>query len=154
MVAQVISSGQELASLKQKKPRFQRLICIEILIKIIFVNPESEYRELCMNLNGDWINAGGDFNGRMNPIEIRPTVRDEDGEEHPLYKDEGHGMSDMALHLKNFEIFFNLYLPALNMIQKAVLKKCLPFLFQLTQADITNIAITEDIDPLREEIRG
>ncbi|WP_256873586.1 hypothetical protein [Paenibacillus kribbensis] len=40
------------------------------------------------------------------------------------------------------------------MIQKAVLKKCLPFLFQLTQADITNIAITEDIDPLREEIRG
>ncbi|WP_068505118.1 hypothetical protein [Paenibacillus kribbensis] len=83
-----------------------------------------------------------------------PHSTREDGEEHPLYKDEGHGMSDMALHLKNFEIFFNLYLPALNMIQKAVLKKCLPFLFQLTQADITNIAITEDIDPLREEIRG
>lgn len=57
-----------------------------------------------------------------------------------------------VIHLEREKLC--VYLPALNMIQKAVLKKCLPFLFQLTQADITNIAITEDIDPLREEIRG
>lgn len=31
----------------------------------------------------------------------------------------------MALHLKNLEIFFNLYLPDLNMMQLAVLKQCL-----------------------------
>lgn len=114
--------------------------------KIIFVDPESEYRELCMNLNGDWINAGGGSNGRMNPLQIRPAPRDEEDEEHPLYKDEGHGMSDMALHLKNIEIFFNLYLPALNMMQKAVLKKCLIELYHQF-----NITWTTDIKTLKNE---
>lgn len=114
--------------------------------KIIFVDPESEYRELCMNLNGDWINAGGGSNGRMNPLQIRPAPRDEDDEEHPLYKDEGHGLSDMALHLKNLEIFFSLYLPALNMMQKAVLKKCLIELYHQF-----NITWTTDIKTLKNE---
>ncbi|QQZ61164.1 hypothetical protein JI735_33105 [Paenibacillus sonchi] len=93
--------------------------------KIIFIDPESEYRELCQRLNGDWINAGGGSNGRINPLQIRPAPRDEEDEQFPLYKDEGHGMSDMALHLKNLEIFFNLYIPDLTMMQKAVLKQCL-----------------------------
>lgn len=93
--------------------------------KVIFIDPESEYKELCLLLNGDWINAGGGSNGKINPLQIRPAPRDDENEEFPLYKDEGNGMSDMALHLKNLEIFFNLYIPDLSMMQKAVLKQCL-----------------------------
>ncbi|WP_044482090.1 VirB4 family type IV secretion system protein [Paenibacillus antibioticophila] len=111
--------------------------------KVIFIDPESEYKELCLLLNGDWINAGGGSNGKINPLQIRPAPRDDENEEFPLYKDEGNGMSDMALHLKNLEIFFNLYIPDLSMMQKAVLKQCLIELynqFHITwSTDITKL---------------
>lgn len=115
--------------------------------KLIFIDPESEYKELCQSLNGDWINAGGGPNGMINPLQIRPAPRDEEGEENPLYKDDGYGMSDMALHLKNLEIFFNLYIPDLTMMQKAVLKQCLIELynqFHITwTTDITTLKNTD-----------
>lgn len=115
--------------------------------KLIFIDPESEYKELCQSLNGDWINAGGGSNGMINPLQIRPAPRDEEGEENPLYKDEGNGMSDMALHLKNLEIFFNLYIPDLTIMQKAVLKQCLIELynqFHITwTTDITTLKNTD-----------
>lgn len=101
--------------------------------KIIIIDPESEYKDLCMNLNGDWINAGGGNNGRINPLQIRPAPRD--SEEEPdenggkLYAN-ADGMSDMALHIKNLEIFFQLYLPSLNDMQKAVLKQSVVELYR------------------------
>lgn len=112
--------------------------------KVIFIDPESEYKELCQRLNGDWINAGGGSNGKINPLQIRPAPRDDEGEENPLYRDEGNGMSDMALHLKNLEIFFNLYIPDLTMLQKAVLKQCLIELYNKY-----HITWTTDISTLK-----
>ncbi|WP_270405760.1 VirB4 family type IV secretion system protein [Paenibacillus timonensis] len=112
--------------------------------KVIFIDPESEYKELCQQLGGDWINAGGGSSGKINPLQIRPAPRDEEGEEHPLYKDEGNGMSNMALHLKNLEIFFNLYIPDLSMMQKAVLKQCLIELYNQFR-----ISWTTDINKLQ-----
>ncbi len=91
--------------------------------KIITIDPESEYKDMCMNLGGDWINAGGGSNGMLNPLQIRPAPVDEDTEADKLYQDEGNGMSDMALHIKTLEIFFNLYLPSLSDMQKAILKQ-------------------------------
>lgn len=115
--------------------------------KVIFIDPESEYKELCQQLGGDWINAGGGSSGKINPLQIRPAPRDEEDEEHPLYKDEGHGMSDMALHLKNLEIFFNLYIPDLNMMQKAVLKQCLIELYNQFHINwTTDITKLQSID--------
>ena len=94
--------------------------------KLLIIDPESEYRDLCLNLNGDWINAGGGINGRINPLQIRPAPRDSEDEPEEkggkLY-DDADGMSDMALHIKNLEIFFQLYLPSLNDMQKAILKQ-------------------------------
>ncbi|MBF4695100.1 VirB4 family type IV secretion system protein [Fusibacter ferrireducens] len=87
--------------------------------KIIFIDPESEYKEITKALDGDWINAGGGSNGKINPLQIRPTPVDDDD---IFYKDEGHGMGDMAIYIKNLEIFFSLYLPSLNDKQKAILK--------------------------------
>jgi hypothetical protein len=116
--------------------------------KIIFIDPESEYRDLCLSLNGDWINAGGGNNGKINPLQIRPApkdVEDEDGIR--LYKDEGNGMSDMALHMKTLEIFFHLYIPSLSDLQKAVLKQCIIELYNkfnvFWDTDITKLSVTD-----------
>jgi len=119
--------------------------------KLIFIDPESEYRDLCLNLNGDWINAGGGANGKINPLQIRPAPRDSEDEPDEkggkLYRDEGNGMSDMALHVKNLEIFFNLYLPSLTDMQKAILKQGVIELYNqfgiYWKTDITTLSNTQ-----------
>ncbi|MDR2712301.1 MAG: hypothetical protein LBB91_04210 [Clostridiales bacterium] len=105
--------------------------------KLIFIDPESEYLDICLHLNGDWINAGGDKRGLLNPLQIRPAPRDNDGDDknnkkggcddidQPLYVDEGYGLSDMALHIKNLEIFFKLYIPSLSDMKRAILKQAI-----------------------------
>lgn len=116
--------------------------------KLIFVDPESEYKDLCRNLGGDWINAVGGSNGMINPLQIRPSPRDDENESGArLYMDEGYGINDLALHMKNLEIFFSLYLPSLTDMQKAVLKKCLVELynrFHITwSTDISTLPATD-----------
>lgn len=100
--------------------------------KILVADPESEYKDLCFNLGGDWINAVGGGSGMINPLQVRPSPRDDEEEKEAerLYRDEGSGMNDLALHMKNLEIFFSLYIPSLTDMQKAVLKKSLVELYQ------------------------
>ena len=100
--------------------------------KILVVDPESEYKDLCFHLNGDWINAVGGSTGMINPLQVRPSPRDDEQEKETdcLYQDEGYGMNDLALHMKNLEIFFNLYIPSITDMQRAVLKKCLIELYK------------------------
>nr|WP_281818454.1 DUF87 domain-containing protein [Vallitalea longa] len=94
--------------------------------KIIFLDPEAEYKEMTVKLGGDLINAGGGQGGRINPLQVRPTPRDDENEDNKLYDDKDvNGMGDLALYLKNLEIFFSLYIPSLTDMQKAVLKDCL-----------------------------
>jgi hypothetical protein len=130
--------------------------------KLIFIDPESEYRDLCLNLGGDWINAGGDKRGRLNPLQIRPAPRDTDEDDKiekagesssgretdlPLYVDEGYGMSDMALHIKNLEIFFKLYIPSLSDMKRAILKQTIIELYNEFNidwdTDITKLTNTD-----------
>ena len=41
--------------------------------KIFVIDPESEYKDLCHNLGGDWVNAVGGSAGRINPLQVRPS---------------------------------------------------------------------------------
>lgn len=97
--------------------------------KLIFIDPESEYEDLCKNLKGTWIDAGGSKDGRVNPLHIMPIPKNGDSEENDIVnyydRDDGNGLGDLALYLKHLEIFFSLYLPSLDDIKKAVLKKTL-----------------------------
>ena len=122
--------------------------------KIMVIDPESEYKDLCKKLNGDWINAVGGSKGMINPLQVRPSPKDmpedkiidkkgDKGYQEPLYVDEGYGMNDLALHMKNLEIFFNLYIPSITDMQRAVLKKCLVELYQKF-----NITWTTDVSQL------
>jgi GTPase SAR1 family protein len=97
--------------------------------KILICDPESEYKDLCLSLNGSWINAVGGAGGRINPLQVRPSPKDDESEKDKLYIDEGYGLNDLALHMKNLEIFFSLYIPSLTDMHKAVLKKSLVELY-------------------------
>lgn len=135
--------------------------------RILAIDPESEYKDLCHNLRGDWINAvggkagkAGRGGGMVNPLQIRPSPRDADDEKDKLYQDEGYGLNDMALHLKNVEIFFNLYIPSITDMQRAVLKKCLIELYNkfgidwdtdITGLKPTDFPIMSDLYALVEE---
>lgn len=120
---------------------------------IVVIDPDREFKDLCENLGGDWIDCGGGANGKINPLEIKPVPRDND-EDTPnderikegdcLYKDEGNGLGALALHLKTLEVFFELYLPELSEIDKALLKMSLIDLYKNF-----NIVWETDIEKLK-----
>lgn len=130
--------------------------------KLIFIDPESEMKELCRALNGDWINiAGGAKGGGMiNPLQIRPVPRDDEDEDAPLFRDEGNGMGDMALYLQTLEVYFKLKIPSLDDMQRAILKQSIIELYNqwgiFWETDIaklknTDFPIMENLHSLIEE---
>ena len=88
-------------------------------IKIIILDVEREYRDLCIKLNGTWLDVGGG-NAKVNPFQIRPIPPDDEDEKNPLYVSNSNAM---ALHLRTLEVFFALYLPGLDALDKALLKE-------------------------------
>lgn len=121
--------------------------------KIIFIDPHREYKEMTQSLNGDWINAAGGSKGKINPLQIRSTPKDEEKEEEKLYSNE-NGMGDMALYIKNLEIFFRLYIPSLTDRHMAILKSELIELYNnfnifwdtdISQLSNTDFPIMEDL---------
>lgn len=99
--------------------------------KIIIIDPEREYKELCENLRGQWINCGGGRGGRINPLQVKvvPKDDDEEKEEDRIYKDEGKGMGALALHFQTLRTFFKLYLKDLNDVEMATLEELLERLY-------------------------
>lgn len=124
-----------------KSATIKHLILMEYALgsRIIFIDPEREYKFLTQALNGDWINAGGDGQGRINPLQINPIQID-------LYEDTEDEVADigaMALHLKSVDVFFNLYFKDISDYQRAILKSeviDLYTLFDITwDTDVTKL---------------
>ncbi len=92
--------------------------------KILCIDPESEYKDMCRNLNGSWLNAGEAArtvaptfcrSGRR-PVTMRTKLTS------------SIRMKEMECPTwrsisKTLEIIFSLYLPSLTDMQKAVLKQ-------------------------------
>lgn len=141
-----------------KSTKVKDIILSEYMMgtKVIIIDPHREYVELCHNLNGDWINAAGGSKGKINPLQIRYSPRDEDNEEEKLYEDNGHGMGDMALYIKNLEIFFKLYIPSLTDRLIAILKSELIELYNdfniYWDTDISKLSNTDF--PIMENLYG
>lgn len=133
-----------------KSTDIKHLISSETMMgtKVIIVDPEGEYKELCLELGGEWIDAGGGSKGRINPLEIRPIPKSEENDKDPIdpYIDEGNGMGEMALYIKHLEVFFSLYIPSLTDLQRAILKSSLIELYNQF-----NIAWDTDIKTLKPE---
>lgn len=100
-------------------------------IKVIIIDPEGEYKELCRNLSGTWLDAGGGT-AKVNPLQIRPVPGDEEEDTSQLYRAADNAM---ALHIHTLEVFFKLYLPSLTDLQMASLKQLLVELYQASGLD-------------------
>lgn len=112
--------------------------------RVIIIDPEREYREMCRLLGGAWINcAGGE--GRINPLQVRPLALGEDDEQDEEDEDlrelsQARSQGALALHLHVLKTFFRLYLRDLSDIERVVLQKALREVYK-------QAGITWDTDP-------
>lgn len=122
--------------------------------KIIIIDPEREYKDLCKNLNGQWINAGGGSGGRINPLQVKDIPKDDDGEEEALYTDKGKGMGALALHFQTLRTFFKLYMKDLDANGLALLEEALEELYfsRGITYDTDTSAIPNDQYPLISDL--
>ncbi len=97
--------------------------------KIIIIDPEREYKDLCLNLGGQWINCGGGTGGRINPLQVKDVPLEEDDEDR-LYRNEGRGIGALALHFQTLRTFFKLYLKTIDEIDIAILEEILEELYR------------------------
>ena len=111
--------------------------------KILVIDPEREYKTLCQNLKGDWINVIGKNGQMINPLQIRPVPLDDEDEEIAGIKDEGNGLGAMALHIQSIRPFFKLLFPEITHSQLSILTSCLEDIYNkfniFWDTDITTI---------------
>lgn len=94
--------------------------------RVLVLDPEREYLRICREVGGAWINAAGG-GGRINPLQVR-TVPDlvEDNEE-----DGGNIICDssvrgpLSAHLQRVKTFFQLYLPTIDDLERALLDEAI-----------------------------
>lgn len=100
--------------------------------KVIVIDPEREYREMCADMGGQWINAGGGQTV-INPLEIVDTDIGDD----PI--DEGQS-SALARQIQMFRTFIRLAVQDLDSLAMAELEAALEAVYRAR-------GITWDTDP-------
>lgn len=73
--------------------------------KIIVIDPEREYKDLCENVGGTWIDCGTGTSGIINPLEVRRTTSE---------NDEDVITNDLSKHFQTFRTFIKYYLEGLS----------------------------------------
>ncbi|KKC28816.1 hypothetical protein CDSM653_02202 [Caldanaerobacter subterraneus subsp. pacificus DSM 12653] len=101
--------------------------------RIIIIDPEREYKDMCHRLGGVWINCTGG-EGKINPLQVRLRPVEEEEEEN------GRLQSPLALHIQTLRTFFSLYLKDLTDTEKAALEDALVEVYK-------EAGITWDTDP-------
>lgn len=90
--------------------------------RVLVLDPEREYRGICRTLGGAWINAAGGT-GRINPLQVRLPDTDMDDDE--AGEEQAGVRGPLATHLQRVKTFFQLYLPGLDDLERAVLDDAL-----------------------------
>lgn len=83
--------------------------------KVIIIDPEREYRDLCNNVGGDWIDAGTGIAGIINPLEIKHGADEIDNNDN----------NDLSRHIQTFRTFIKYYLQDLNAYELTKLEEIL-----------------------------
>ena len=76
--------------------------------KIIVIDPEREFRDLCENVGGCWIDCVTGTSGIINPLEVRLGADDFDD------KDSKDINNDLSKHFQTFRTFIRYYLQDLS----------------------------------------
>lgn len=74
--------------------------------KVIIIDPEREYRDLCNNVGGCWIDCGTGIAGMINPLEVRRGADDND--------ENNSFNNDLSRHFQTFRTFIKYYLQDLS----------------------------------------
>ena len=96
--------------------------------KVFIIDPEGEYKDICLSkyVDGKWVDVAGGRGGLINPLQVRPAPKDDDD----TSASEEDNVADLAVHLKQLNTFFQLYLPDLDDKHRALLNKTLVELYQ------------------------
>ena len=123
--------------------------------RVIIIDPEIEYKDLCANLNGKRIDCGGGSAGRINPLQVRLSPKDEgEGEGERLYPHEMAKKGELAMHFQNLRTFFTLYLKEIDAQEMAVLEVALEELYQQFGIgwDVDPVAVPNDQWPIMADL--
>lgn len=104
--------------------------------KFYVLDPESEYKAMCKEIGGKWIDCSGGKGknvGRINPLQVNklPNNIEDEAEEYSSTK------SALALHMDFLTAFFTLYFPEITSFQMSLLMEILEELYK-------NFGITYD----------
>lgn len=109
--------------------------------KIIIIDPEREYKDMCKNLKGDWINLIGG-NNKINPFNFNITPKDIDDEGNDIEEkdDDNNALPDLARHIGQLETFFRLYSKSFDDDLMMIFKKVIQKLYEKFGIDFTSKA--------------
>ncbi len=91
--------------------------------KVIIIDPEREYRDLCMAVNGTWIDCGTGISGIINPLEVRHSAD-------KIEDDDKNNSNDLSKHIQTFRTFIKYYLNDLTAYELTKLEEILIDLYK------------------------
>lgn len=99
--------------------------------KVIVIDPEREYKDICLSVGGDWIDCGSGQAGIINPLEARMGTDDSDNH------------IDIAKHFQIFRTFIKYYFKNLSEYEGTILEEILKTTYNKKgidfNTDITNL---------------
>lgn len=87
--------------------------------RIIIIDPEREYKQMCKMLGGSWVNVAGG-RGKINPLHIRVVPETEEEE-----KEQEETKSYLRSYMQFLRTFFSLYLRDLSDTERALLEEAI-----------------------------
>lgn len=103
--------------------------------KIFILDPDNEYDYLCDQLHGNWIDVAGERVGRMNPLHVFASMKDNEAE----------NVGDVASHKLFLEEFFRTVLPEMPTECRLYLNECISELY--VKFEITDMSIISELKP-------
>lgn len=113
-------------------------------LHVIVIDPEREFKELCHNLDGTWLNAAGG-EARINLLQIQAQVMDND-EQAPDSSAHSKKLSPLTEHIQYVETVLSYKIPSLTDIQMALTERTLLKLYE--QFGITMDTTWEELKDL------
>lgn len=109
--------------------------------KVIVIDPEREYKDLCQNVNGTWIDCGTGTAGIINPLEVRRSNDLEEDENEKIISN-----NDLSRHFQTFRTFIKYYLQDLNAYELTKIEEILIEVYK-----DKNIDFDTDLSKLKSE---
>ena len=107
--------------------------------KIIIIDPEREYKEICEKLHGSWIDCGTGTQGIINPLEVRIGSQNR---------------NDLSRHFQIFRTFIKYYIPDLTPFELTQLEEVLIDIYKEKNIDFeTDVSILKNEDfPILDDV--